>query len=88
MGGLPYSSTGLIRLLGAVEGDIRAVLDLLAAEPALAERLESLASGEEAMMEPDLDDRLIASGVVTVSKTGPQGTRVQLRAPLLAAVLG
>ena len=88
LGGLPYSSTGLIRLLGAVEADIRAVLDLLAAEPALAERLESLASGEEAMMEPDLDDRLIASGVVTVSKTGPQGTRVQLRAPLLAAVLG
>jgi hypothetical protein len=88
LGGLPYSSSGLIRLLGSVEGEIRSVLDLLAAEPALAERLESLASGEDAVMVPELDNRLVASGVVTVSRVGPKGPRVQLRAPLLAAVLG
>ena len=88
LGGLPYSSSGLVRLLGSVEGEIRAVLDLLAAEPAMAERLEALASGDSAPMEPALDNRLVASGVLTVSKVGTQKPRVQLRAPLLAAVLG
>jgi hypothetical protein len=43
LGGLPYSATALIRLLGPVENELRQVMDLLAADPALAERMEHLA---------------------------------------------
>ena len=88
LGGLPYSSTGLIRLLGAVEGEVRQVLDLLASDPRLAERLESLAGGEEHGFEAGMDERLIESGVIRL-KPNPRGdSKVVLRAPLLAAMLG
>jgi hypothetical protein len=43
LGGLPYSATGLIRLLGPLENEVRQALDLVASDPALAERLEFLA---------------------------------------------
>lgn len=88
LGGLPYSATGLIRLMGSVEGEVRQVLDLLAADPRLADRLECLSTTESAVYESDLDQRLIAAGVVREIRAKPGERRVALRATLLAALLG
>ena len=88
LGGLPYSATGLIRLMGSVEGEVRQVLDLLASDPRLAERLEHLSSAESAVLEPALDQRLIAAGVVREIRPKSGVRHVALRAALLAALLG
>lgn len=88
LGGLPYSATGLIRLLGPLENEVRHALDLVAADPVLADRLESLSQVERDVLDPVLDDRLLAAGMLRELR--PMGGRrqVALRAPLLAAILG
>jgi len=88
LGGLPYSATGLIRLLGPVENEVRSVLELLTSDPALADRLEFLAGVEEDVLQPDLDERLLSAGMLRETRAPGGGRQVALRAPLMAALLG
>jgi len=88
LGGLPYSSTGIIRLLGPVEQEVRQVLDLLSADPLLADRIEGLACLEEDAHESCTDDALLSAGILRELRPQSGERRVALRAPLLAAMLG
>jgi hypothetical protein len=88
LGGLPYSASGLIRLLGPLEGEVRQALDCVAADPALADRLEFLAQVAGDVLQPGLDDRLLAAGMVRELRPIGGQRQIALRAPLLAAILG
>jgi len=88
LGGLPYSATGLIRLLGPLQNEVRQALDLVAADPILADRLEFLAQVECDVLQPIVDERLLAAGMVRELRPLGGKRRVALRAPLLAAILG
>ena len=74
--------------MGPLENEVRHALDLVAADPVLADRLESLSQVERDVLDPVLDDRLLAAGMLRELR--PMGGRrqVALRAPLLAAILG
>jgi hypothetical protein len=63
-------------------------LDLVAADPSLADRLEFLSQVERDVLQPIVDERLLAAGMLRELRPSGGQRRVALRAPLLAAILG
>ena len=87
LGALPHSRSGLIRCLGPLADEVRGAVDIVAADPAVADRLDALRDEESLVMEPALDRRLLTAGLARrVRAVGDP--RVALRAPVIGELLG
>lgn len=86
-GVLPGTPNGLLRCMGTVGDELRAVVSMAMAHNDTADRLHELLDGEARLEEPDLDRTLLMSGLVRRIRSGGF-PRVALRSPAIAAVAG
>jgi len=77
----------LLATMGPVADEIRGVIDIVASDCKLAERLDLLLPGEALQMEPELDKPLLLSGLVRKVRARPL-PKVMLRAPAVATLVG
>lgn len=100
LGQVPLYRDELLQSTGTMADEIRGAVDIVAADGALADRLQALRSCEARPYEPALDPPLLSAGLVREVR-GPGGgwdvrlgqeagegpARVALRAPAIAALL-
>lgn len=86
-GDLPNSRAGLLQILGDLGDEMRGVVDIVAADDALAGRIERLLEGNALPERAEVDGPLRLAGLLRTTTT-PLRREVSLRAPALAALLG
>lgn len=86
-GSLPHEAWSLLQCLGPLSDEIRGVADIVLSDPVLGERLDTLLAGQPLPVEPGIDQRLIASGLVRQVLSRGQFC-VALRAPAFGMLVG
>lgn len=86
LGALPETTSGLLRCLGPLADEVRGAVGIAAAQPELADRLDSLRGGLPAPTVQDVDGALERAGLVRCFRDqGEDLTR--LRAPAVGSLL-
>ena len=82
LGSVPISTSGLLRSLGPLERDLAATVASAHRHPQLSKRLTDLSEGQMLSREPEMDEPLLAAGLLVAQKEDT----VSLRAPLFSAL--
>ena len=85
LGGVPRSSSGMLRALGDVGREVQGVVSSLGADPQLADRIEELA-WDGPSEEREIDVPLVRAGLVA-RDVGPRRVESRLRASAFASML-
>jgi len=84
IGGIPLSTSGLLKCLGDLQPDLQEAMKLVSDRPELAKRVDALVEEELLPLVPELDQTLINAGLVSCSVHN----QVSIRAPLFLSMAG
>ncbi len=82
IGGIPLSTSGLMKCLGDLQPDLQEAMQLISDRPELAQRVDALVAADLLPLIPELDQALITAGLVSCVGRN----QVSIRAPLFLSM--